>query len=321
MAIPQSTADLYATQRNLQRRTLAKVRRAWSSMNPLTFDASWQQIAPAVLLAITAAQEQAATTGADYVPVVLAELGIDAAASGAVNPQLLAGIAASGYPLPSVLYNVIIDAKTRVLDGATGRQALRGASSLLDGITVSQVADAGRVSTGVGITAVKHVQGYVRMLNPPSCSRCVVLSGKFYRWNTGFERHPRCDCQHIPAQEDSAGDFRTSPRAYFDRLTTAEQDAQYTKAGAQAIRDGADISQVVNVSRGLSTAGGRTSSGPAQRRRQVFTTEGTTRHGVAGRAARSRGVSPQRLMPEAIYQIAQNRDDAIRLLKLYGYLI
>src|SRR5690606_23965723 len=33
---------------------------------------------------------------------------------------------------------------------------------------------------------------YVRMLTPPSCSRCTVLAGRWYRKNAGFARHPGC---------------------------------------------------------------------------------------------------------------------------------
>jgi hypothetical protein len=52
--------------------------------------------------------------------------------------------------------------------------------------------------------------------------------------------------------------------------------------------------------------------------RDVFvTTEGVTKNGVYGK---TRGRKPVRLMPESILAIATDRDDAIRLLKLYGYL-
>ncbi|MBK6887020.1 MAG: hypothetical protein IPH03_11745 [Tetrasphaera sp.] len=41
--------------------------------------------------------------------------------------------------------------------------------------------------------------GYIRVLSPPSCDRCSVLGGKWFKWNTGFARHPGCDCKHVPA--------------------------------------------------------------------------------------------------------------------------
>lgn len=92
----------------------------------------------------------------------------------------------------------------------------------------------------------------------------------------------------------------TNPRAYFDGLSEAEQDRIFTQAGARAIRDGADMSQVVNARRGMFTAG-----------RRRLTRESITRFGVA---------RPGRLMPEQIYTQAGTRDEAITLLRQHGYL-
>jgi hypothetical protein len=89
--------------------------------------------------------------------------------------------------------------------------------------------------------------GWVRMLTPPSCSRCAILAGRFYRWSDGFERHPNCDCTHIPATRDIAPSIVVDPVAYFESLTPAEQDYYFGKAVAQSIRDGANMEQVVNA--------------------------------------------------------------------------
>jgi hypothetical protein len=113
-----------------------------------------------------------------------------------------------------------------------------------------------------------------------------------------------CDCVHVPAREDSADDIRTDPKAFFGSLNAAEQDRVFTKAGAEAIRSGADIAQVVNARRGMQTAtiGGQ---------RVLVTTEGTRRS--------ARRV---RLMPEQILKVSGgDRAEAIRLLKLHRYLI
>lgn len=110
-----------------------------------------------------------------------------------------------------------------------------------------------------------------------------------------------CDCRHIPATESTARHLTTDPRAYFDSLDAAQQERIFTKAGAQAIRDGADAAQVVNARRGMTTAqvGGE---------RVLATRAGATRGRI-------------RLMPETIMQIAGgNRREAIRLLRLHGYL-
>jgi hypothetical protein len=92
-----------------------------------------------------------------------------------------------------------------------------------------------------------------------------------------------------------------------------------SKADARAIADGADPAQVVNATRGLRAPGIT-----AAMRVEVFgrkvkaTSEGTTRHAAWRKANPTRLV---RLRPESIYQHARDRDDAIRLLKLYGYLL
>ncbi len=101
------------------------------------------------------------------------------------------------------------------------------------------------------------------MLNPPSCSRCIILAGRWYRWNEGFRRHPRCDCQHIPASESVAGDMRVDPYETFRSMTLEEQERTFGRSQARAIRDGADIYRVVNINqRGLATAKGAPPTAP-----------------------------------------------------------
>jgi hypothetical protein len=119
-----------------------------------------------------------------------------------------------------------------------------------------------------------------------------VLAGKFYHWNAGFKRHPRCDCIHIPTRESLADDTTTDPTEYFNSLSPEQQDAAFTKTGARAIRDGADVSRVVNVNqRGLATA------------------KGNLRFGT-----------PSRMTVDDIYRQAGTRMNAIRLLEREGYV-
>jgi len=53
------------------------------------------------------------------------------------------------------------------------------------------------------------------------------------------------------------------------------------------------------------------------------TTEGATRHSLYKKAVAKSGrpASPVRLTPQAIYQLAFDRDEAIRLLYRFGYLL
>jgi hypothetical protein len=236
---------------------------------------------------LVAYQLLAAQQGAAAVPAVLAQQGLPTAASATVAAQALAGLTSAGYPLSTMFDTITSSAQLAML-------------------VASAVQDAGRNGASVRMAVTPSVTGYVRMLNPPSCSRCVVLAGKFYRWNEGFERHPQCDCRHIPTTENLAGDLTTDPQAYFDSLTRAEQDATFGAAGAQAIRDGADMGRVVNARRN----GG-------VRKAQLFGKSAFTTSVGTGRGGR-RG---PRIRPETIYAIAgEDRAEAIRLLRVHGFI-
>ncbi len=202
------------------------------------------------------------------------------------------------------------------------REALASAGRWLETVAATMVIDAARAAESAATVAHPEVPGFVRMLNPPSCSRCVVQAGRYFRWNAGFLRHPLCDCRHIPASEAIAGDLTVNPASYFESLSPADQDRTFTIAGARAIRDGADIGQVVNARRGMERA-------QVYGRDAIITREGITRRGAYGRSRgafekqrgrRFQGSRHVRLMPESIYEIAEDREDALRLLRLNRYI-
>jgi hypothetical protein len=300
-----SALDLDATQKRLAATTLKAARRARFG----TLDRLAAIVAAGQVLS---AQEAAAA-----VPLMLAEQGIDDAADAVPVPSALAATASDGRSLGGLMDY------TRS-EGVTGAQ--------FDMIVLTTLADTARSASLVGSLVRPKVTGYVRMLEVPSCSRCAVLAGKFYRHNTGFQRHPHCDCRHIPSTEDTATDLRTDPKAYFDSLSESEQDRIFTKAGAKVIREGgADIGQVVNARAGMSTAqpplrGNRdrwTARGRLARvdvfgRPLYTTTEGMTKRGLAYKA---RGKQYVRLMPESIVELAAgDRAELLRLLKVHGYV-
>lgn len=190
--LPDATAAFYRAQ---QRRTvlaLAQVNREWSRMGA-NFDASWRTVGPRLTLLVGAAQLGAARDGAAYVPAVLSELNLDADAEGTVESRRFAGVASDGRPLDSLLYGAVVAAGKAYNAGAAVSEALQTGSRQLSMMTRTQIADAGRGATSVAIAATPKVTGYVRMVNPPTCSRCAILAGRWYRYNRGFERHPRCD--------------------------------------------------------------------------------------------------------------------------------
>lgn len=303
MASPTDlTEALYRRQAALADLISRRTRSLWRTLNVADLDRSWLTISANLVALVAGAQATAAAEADGYLDAVLAAQGIDPSTAGAVNARTFAGSASDGRSLLTLLHEPVIRVKQAIGAGATASAAMGIGAASLDLITHTQVADAGRGGVSVAMAARTKVGGYVRMVSAGACSRCVVLAGRFYRWNQGFLRHPKCHCRHIPSAEDRADDLRTDPKAYFSSLPASEQDRVFTKAGAQAIRDGADISQVVNARRGMYTAGG-----------VDYTRESTTRRGVARGQAR--------LMPEAIYRQAGSREEAIALLKQYRFIL
>lgn len=190
----------------------------------------------------------------------------------------------------------------------------------LDRLVMSLVADAARAAESVSITTRPRV-GYVRYVSPPSCSRCAILAGKFYRWSEGFLRHPGCDCTHLPST-DPRSEYIQDPNELVEQgLVTG-----LSKADRRALADGADLNQVVNAKDGSIR---RVNFGPG--RTVTVTGQGTTVRGLAGgrlgdprkvEGSRYRRSSQMRLTPDACYRVADgNREKALELLKRNGYIL
>lgn len=279
----------------LARRAAREAARLWARVDRRLIAGSWSASLPAVVQVLGSAQAIAAASSGVYLDDLLDEYGLEPGGEGRVRAEAFAGVASDGRDLPGLLYQPAITALTALKGGASEARAMAAGRFALDAIVRSQVADAGRIADGVALAVRPQLTGYVRMVVGGTCSRCLILAGRVYRWNAGFRRHPRCDCRHIPASEDVAGDLRTDPKAAFEAMPADEQDRVFGRAGAEAIRDGADMARVVNARRGMQIVGQR-----------KFTTE------AAGRRPR--------LMPEQIYADARDRDDAIRLLRLHRYI-
>ena len=326
--LPSSATEYARSQRAEIGAAVSATKRLWRRVGP-DFGTTYAAVEPSLLAVVQTAQGRVAEGAAAYIPAVLEETGQRraAAAFADADPGALVGYAGDGRPVDGLLYGSVVHAKQEVAAGRSARQALASSSQWLSMAVGTLLSDTARQSESLGM-AVRPVGGYVRMLNPPSCSRCAVLAGRWYRSNAGFERHPGCDCRHIPASESLAGDLTVDTGAYFDSLSDAEQDRIFTKAGAEAIRDGADINQVVNARRGMRTSQVNTTSGWVPRGRlapvriggqDVFvTTEATARRGAASRVVTGRRGA--RLMPETIVKIATDREDRLRLLRVNGYL-
>lgn len=155
-----------------------------------------------------------------------------------------------------------------------------------DQLVSSLVQDAARAAQEADTVSRPRV-AHVRHLTPPSCSRCAVLAGRVYRYSDGFKRHPNCDCVMIPVTV-------ASPDLTYDPAQLARDGLikGLSQADLAAIEDGADFGQIANVRR---SRAGLTVAGEVLRRLD-------------------------RLTPAGIYRIASNREEALDLLKQYGYL-
>ena len=240
---PRAAEDFYRTLQRLQLVLVAAGRRAWSGMGA-DFDASWLRVAPPLVGVATAAQIAAATAATVYVPAVLDETGQPDKPEARVQPRAFAGKASDGRSLTGLLEVGPSRAKAAVARGVAPERALEIGGDWLETALRSAVVDAGRDATTTEILARPRM-GWVRAVNPPCCSRCAVLAGKWYRWSEGFQRHPRCDCFHIPAQENVAGDLMTDPEALVRRGLVAD----LSKAQQERLANGADLTKVLNESR------------------------------------------------------------------------
>lgn len=232
-------------------------------------------------------------------------------------PGQFAGTTQLGWPVETPI-DTIIARLTQDLDGELERLTDQMLGRL-DLLVQSEVIAAGADAASAEISADPGETLFARFLVLPSCYRCVALAGKLYRDLDGFPRHPLCDCEHWPVASEAeakAAGLVLDPREAFD----AGQMRGLSTADEQAIRDGADITQVVNARRG----GGRRPAGMTNTvSAEIFgrtvkaTLEGTTSR---GEWRRRHPDLPIRLRPESIYEHARDREDALRLLRLYGYL-
>jgi hypothetical protein len=240
------------------------------------------------------------------VSTALREQGIDARQARIV-PQAFGGVTREGRGVAPELYAAVTTTKTLIGRGVGVGQAFRAGAAFMSVMAATLVRDAGR-SADHTLAVGKGVMRSVRVVSPGACSRCAILAG-VTGYRTDFKRHPGCRCTSMPIRdgEDTPDGFFSSTDDYFDSLSPAEQDRTFTKAGAEAIRQGADLAKVVNARRGM--------YGPG------LTSEGTTARGAYGRGDRYRRTQNVRLMPERIMQMSSDPARIRELLQQYGYII
>ena len=301
------------------RRVSALLLQQWRRVDRSAIAASWQRLLPLAVEVVATGQRAAAELADPYLDSTVGP----GDGSALVVPRTLAGRTLDGRTLEGLLVLPQIEALQRIQGGMSPAMALRQAAGRLTLYGRTATADSARQAVVAGMGARK-VGGYYRRLSLPSCGRCAILAGRWYRSGTAFKRHPGCDCTMEPADAPEQGEAYDAREAILSGQVTGLSSAE-----VEAVRLGADPSQVVNARRGMSTVGGR----------QV-TTEGTTTRSLYGgyvrqadgtyrrrdppelvKSGRYRRVVVARPTPEQLMADAASPDEAIQLLQAYGYII
>ncbi|MEI3845327.1 MULTISPECIES: VG15 protein [unclassified Microbacterium] len=318
----------------LSERVARRAARLWRSVQASDIDASWDRIAPALGQVVSAGQLQAARMAAGYTSAAARAQGV--AGPGQIIPEAFTGATLEGREIVPELFAAATTTKRLIGRGVGVGSAFQAGTALMSILAATTVRDSGNMADKVsGLRRGRTVQ-YARMVSPGACSRCAILAGVGH-FTKHFERHPECRCTTVPIYSDNPNaplpeGLYGSPADYFESLSKAEQDRIYTKAGAEAIRMGADPVSVVNARRGMfrvqqpgrlvARATPRTLVAPDGRTFQAYvTTENRMRFGSQYRVDGSRRSSSVRLMPETIISMSEGDPvRAVELLRQFGYV-
>ena len=186
----------------------------WRLLDLGELTGSWDAgIGSRIAEAVAAGQLASAGLADDYVDEIADAEGADPQRAGKGRPSAFAGLAADGRGLNSLMYLSVITTKESLGHGLAVDDAMvRGLQRALM-LSTSEVAQAGRSAVGASMVGKRTIQGCVRVVNPPACARCIILAGKEYGWNRGFQRHPRLPLRlHPPA--DHADRPHPAPRLH-----------------------------------------------------------------------------------------------------------
>jgi hypothetical protein len=322
MALSGALAEArYHQVQSITQGVVAAVQALWRDATPDRILAAMQgETGRQILNAVVAGQLSAAQGAQAFVTGAMLAQGAALETLGDVVPGRLAGLAADGRALSTMLYLPAITAAQGMAAGLPVDVAMARGLNQMAMMVATTIADTSRTATQVAMTAEAKCVAYVRVVKLPACSRCIILAGRNYTYSEGFKRHPKCDCGMEPMSAERHREQPT-PKDLVASMSAEERRKTFGEAGADALDKGADLGQIVNARRGMAT----TSTG------KKVTTEGTTRRGIGGKAiggplvkppgARYARVAEARLMPEQILKQAHgDRDLQVALLKKHGYI-
>lgn len=328
---------------------------AWQGMDFQNLDASWERIAPTISQQVSHAQLTMAHASDTYTKQAAKSYDFTPDRS-AIVPEAFTGIDDAGREVGGILRGAVTTTKEAVGAGFGSAQSLQAGANYLAAIMKTLIGDLSR-SADLVSSAGKGYTHYIRVVGGSGCSRCAILAG-ISSAEEAFKRHVSCQCCTAPVytagkELKAPAGMYSNPQEYFESLSAAEQDRAFTKAGAEAIRSGADVSKVVSARRGAKGIGYYSHEGLATKGsprghfvkttigvrpngtpvRVYTTTEGATVRGQFGKTQRNLSDAQRlagsryatttrvRLMPETIMEIAGN-DLQLRqaFLRDAGYL-
>ena len=221
----------------------------WSQLDINRLDTSWNFIAPDLMRLVTAAQAEAVRQTTPYVNSLDVANGF-APRPAAIIPEAFTNVMGDGREVAPALYGAVTTTKKAIGGGMSLVDAFQAGATFARIVASAAVHDLARSSIEV-LAAGKGYTRYVRVVGGSACSRCAILAGTYSATETAFARHVHCCCTTCPINVGGKAPtgLHDDPSAYFDSLSATDQDRVFTKAGAEAIRHGADITKVVNARR------------------------------------------------------------------------
>jgi len=280
--------------------TARSVLAEWAKVSPEAVARDWGRLLPRVTAYVQAGQLHAAEGTHTFMKELLGP-DVDVAQ---VVPEQFASQTPEGRDAMGLLARAIPTALRSRSAGLSPRAAMARGAAFLDMVVRTVVSDTGRQSDQAAMVGTRAVTSYVRVVELPACSRCIILAGREYSVSQGFLRHPRCDCTMEPVVKRRKAPVLDA-EDLFESMTPEQRRKTFGEAGTRAIDDGARISSVVNARKGMA---------------QVEMFGRTVQATYTGTGSRKKK-RPPRLMPEEIYRLAgDDRNQAIRLLYKNGYL-
>lgn len=301
------------------------VQSLWSGATPDRILAAMSgEVGKQIMNAVLLGQMSAAQGAQAYVTSAMLSQAAGLETLGRLTPSAFAGYASDGRPLATLLFLPAINTARALASGMHPNSAMAMGLEQMARMVSTQINDSARVATSVAMAAEPRCISYVRVVKLPACARCIILAGRQYSYSEGFKRHPKCDCGMEPMTDAEWRSRETakSPEDLVRSMSPEERRKRFGAAGADALDNGADLGQVVNARRGMTT----TTTG------KKVTTEGTTKRGLGGRSlggysdankiSRYQRAREARLLPEQILKSAHgDRELQVKLLKKHGYIV